>query len=490
MTVTIYIPTVCVGALIGRKGQTIGQMQKQAQQLAGSQSDQVKISIVHHPGNAAEHGTSPPSAPAAAPNTPTAGTPFGAAMTTYTELDFSDPAWTPVVIHAHSMACLYICAAILDICIEWVTDRTQIQYIFDLPISSGSIGGGSGSPSVSSVINNAHATIIGKRGQTLMALSANTGCRIMVPPKQLHHNVVQLEGPLQECTSCLEAIAHLLNARDVDALSGQTSPKDAGKSIAKNAQIRSQDNRFQVSFLVMPLPSQTKLRNIARRTETVIRKKRLTKAALEGIANTISAVAAKKQRAVGKATTEGVTDVENVAAVEAASSADSAHAAAAAATTTTSNAVPWQLTILGSNANQVIAARKKLKPFLIKNVEEETNIELRDAMSVADKRSQRHGRGNGGGDMDNEDEDESSDTDSDDEENGSGVDAIIGKAATTPKGTRTHRADSTVSSSAGENTDSAAATDSSERGPSPPAASAPKFGGRGRRNRSNSHGKK
>ena len=139
---------------------------------------------------------------------------------TYTELDFSNPQWTPIVIRADPIAAIYASKAIHDICCpEYILDRKQLVYIMDVPVPAVGGGGGSNNNNNSNINNNnnnsnnnsannlRHASIVGKRGNKLIQLSADHQCRIMVPPKQLGHNVIQLEAPLQECCSCLEAIS-------------------------------------------------------------------------------------------------------------------------------------------------------------------------------------------------------------------------------------------------------------------------------------------
>jgi predicted RNA-binding protein YlqC (UPF0109 family) len=414
MTVTIYIPTGCAGAVIGKKGSTIAKIQKWAQQMAGIHSDQVRISVVHHPqspmaGNGAlggegcqlqsspslrgmttissaeESGATKLSAVGniGNPATGLSSSNFPSVIPfTYTELDFSDPNWTPVVIRAPTMAGMVVSATILDICLEYVLDRTQIQFIFDLPISSQNqqaASAASATNSNSCVINNAHATIIGKRGQTIMTLSANSNCRIMVPPKQLKHDIIQLEGPLKECTCCLEAIANLLSSSLIESSSNApsksnksavaTAPSSStSQAIAKNAQIRSNDNKHQCSFVVRPLPSQTKLRNIARRTETVIRKTRRNKGEYENAMPSQVEKKAMKQHAdaSGDASTseeETMTPAEGENSIR-----DFCEGVC--------SGVPWQLTIMGSSTNQVRAAWKRLEMFKIADVPEETNITM------------------------------------------------------------------------------------------------------------------
>lgn len=415
MTVTVYIPTVCVGAVIGRRGTTIAQIQKQAQQLtqgsgggspAHASANQVRVSIVGHNATAKVQGginsssghdltfnsnsntfmTDYPSPilSSSPQNTNTASQSlFGHSTTTvvpytYTELDFTNPQWTPVVIRADPNASLFVAQSILDLCLEYVLDRKQLVYIFDLPIPSTSnpstsgggtskspsppastsqksnkLGGGVTSTNIGAGPNNGsgsgkennnnnnHATIVGKRGQTLMQLSADHKCRIMVPPKQLQHDIIQLEGPLQECISCLQAIAALLHkvsettsaaipvtaattsstATPTTSSSGNGTKKDkAGTSISSSSNTNSNNSKpFEITLIVQPLPSQQRLRNIARKTDTVIKKKRTT------------------------AEPEGTTEVVHEDG------------------TTVPSMVPWQLTILAPTEGQALAAQTQLQ---------------------------------------------------------------------------------------------------------------------------------
>ncbi|KAG7351504.1 KH domain containing protein [Nitzschia inconspicua] len=554
MTVTAYIPTVCVGAVIGKKGTTIAKMQKWAQQLAGIHSDQVRISVVHHPHSLALGGgdvqqqqqqfspsptkgmasvvvsdetiqqhqqktptsTASPSAPMMSPSNTTAAAAAAAAVIpfTYTELDFSDANWTPVVIRAPTMAGLVVSATILDICLEYVMDRNQIQYIFDLPISSQNQQQQPTTPppstttptTSSSVVNNAHATIIGKRGQTIMTLSANSNCRIMVPPKQLKHDVVQLEGPLRECTTCLEAIANLLS------ISAGDSPKTAhnksntnsnnnnnntattttpsnnnnnNKSIAKNAQIRSNDNKYQCSFVVRPLPSQTKLRNIARRTETVIRKTRRNKADFDDTTMTSLVEKDSTKNNNNNTNSNNSGNTGGGAALgrdDATPTGDSVSSdvvvGVVAAAETSSGRIPWQLTILGSSPRQVRAASKRLEMFKIADVPQETNINM-------------IGPDNSNNGMDDDDCGGGDDDDDDDDDDDEGDDYMSGTGAgENDDGTdRYSDSESGAAASAPSLSTSTGFTTPVKAGRGGGGGSASSVRG-GRRNRSNSYNKK
>ncbi|OEU21970.1 hypothetical protein FRACYDRAFT_267100, partial [Fragilariopsis cylindrus CCMP1102] len=125
----------------------------------------------------------------------------------------------------------------------------------------------------------------------------------MVPPKQIGHNVIQLEAPLQECCSCLVAIAAKLQLgsnsnyttatgattnignEEKEQHNGPKSPTSPSKNSKNSTNTNNSKanpnskptNNFSITLVIQPLPSQTKLRNIARKTETKILKKRMSK---------------------------------------------------------------------------------------------------------------------------------------------------------------------------------------------------------------------
>jgi hypothetical protein len=201
VTLTCYIPTNSVGAVIGRRGSTILQIQKHAQQIQHAHQigghGPVRVSIVGHDEDDVPY--------------------------TYSELDWSSPHWTPVVIRAGPCAALAAGQRLLD------TVGELDEVVLDFPLS-----------------RNKHASLIGKRGLVLANLSADTSVRIMVPAKEVRHDVVQLEGELGNVRKCLEKILQLC----------ETKPPPA-------------------SLRLEQLPSQTKLRNVSRKTATTIRKKKV-----------------------------------------------------------------------------------------------------------------------------------------------------------------------------------------------------------------------
>ena len=328
LTITVYIPTACVGVLIGKRGSNIDSIQKLAAREStksnsssrgprnksakqnkingGNQKpvspESVRISVVNsppptdaqqafeyykNPHNVVDSGNLDPSSPSQNQHLGGSSMMDMGVPPTYTELDFSDPHWTPIVIRADPIASIYAANAIHDICCpEYVSDRTQLVYIMDVPVPAVALGN-------SNNANLRHASIVGKRGNKLIQLSADHKCRIMVPPKQLGHNVIQLEAPLKECCSCLKAISAKLQAvgpgnEEKEQQHGDATKASAGNSPSKNGKNNATNNKgnknkndnknnFQMTLTIQPLPSQTKLRNIARKTETKILKKRIPK---------------------------------------------------------------------------------------------------------------------------------------------------------------------------------------------------------------------
>lgn len=253
LTITMYIPTTCVGAVIGRRGSTIASIQKQAQT---PNSPPVRVSIVGHNHHANAAGNGEAASPSGVFSTPTksmTGTGMDSPQPnllpnsnldsattalesysssvpfTYTPLDFSDPTWTPVVIRADPLAALTVAQKLEPLCNGSLQDS-----IVDLPVG-----------------RQRHASIVGKRGLTLMQTSADTACRIWVPPKELKLDVLQLEGQLSNCCSCLKVLTELL------------------------AHEKTQKATHQAQLVVPSLPSQTKLRSVGRKTDTLIKKRKL-----------------------------------------------------------------------------------------------------------------------------------------------------------------------------------------------------------------------
>lgn len=206
VTLTCYIPSESIGAVIGRRGSTIAQIQRHAQQYGI-----VRVSIVGH-------------------DDTSDNIPY-----TFTVLDWSLPELVPVIIRGYPSAALCAAQRLREI----AGDLDDV--ILDIPVN-----------------RSKFATLIGKRGTTLANLSADTNVRIMVPQRTLRIDLIQLEGELDNVKVCFEKIIVLLSSlkrKNGTAASGE-------------------DNTVSALIEVPTLPSQTKLRVVAKKTETSLQKKR------------------------------------------------------------------------------------------------------------------------------------------------------------------------------------------------------------------------
>ena len=204
VTLTCYIPSQSIGAVIGRRGSTIAQIQRHAQQYGI-----VRASIVGH-------------------DDTSESVPY-----TYTELDWSSPDLVPVVIRGYPAAAL--CAA--QHLREVAGDLDDV--ILDVPLN-----------------RTKFASIIGKRGVCLANLSADTNVRIMIPQRTLRIDLIQLEGELDNVKVCFEKITSML------------------ASFKRKNGSSGEENTVSASIEVPTLPSQTKLRVVAKKTDTSVQKKR------------------------------------------------------------------------------------------------------------------------------------------------------------------------------------------------------------------------
>jgi hypothetical protein len=341
LTMTLYIPTMCVGAVIGRRGSTIAQIQKQAQQLApnappvrvsivghhtsnvatatttayGSEGEgKVEEALTHHPSPGGPTTTSPPTPipttttalqPPTSPPPPNDATTTATTATTatttitatpgdlhpssvpytYTPLDWSDPAWTPVVIRADPAAALHVAQKLEPLCRHYNTN-TNTNSMTSSAATAAAAGCLQDTIVDVPIGRQRHAAIVGKRGVTLMQLSADHQTRIWVPPKELKLDVLQLEGPLDHCVATLKALTLLLahgggtggdNTYNTNTYNHNTYNTNASSTSTNNHNNKSHKATHQVQITVGQLPSGTKLRSVGRKTDTLIKKKKMDK---------------------------------------------------------------------------------------------------------------------------------------------------------------------------------------------------------------------
>eukprot|EP00529_Nitzschia_sp_RCC80_P033675 CAMPEP_0113500268 /NCGR_PEP_ID=MMETSP0014_2-20120614/32218_1 /TAXON_ID=2857 /ORGANISM="Nitzschia sp." /LENGTH=203 /DNA_ID=CAMNT_0000394553 /DNA_START=83 /DNA_END=691 /DNA_ORIENTATION=- /assembly_acc=CAM_ASM_000159 len=155
LTITMYAPTAGIGGVIGKRGSKIAALEKQATSMLTepiSRDQVVRVSIVHHQThhhhNHQHHNTNSSSSsdgnsPSNNDNQDGTGThgqqqqPQASIVpTTFTELDFSSPEWTPIVIKSAPAAALFVATTIDTICSEFVNDpKNDLLYVIDIPIS-------------------------------------------------------------------------------------------------------------------------------------------------------------------------------------------------------------------------------------------------------------------------------------------------------------------------------------------------------------------
>jgi hypothetical protein len=228
VTLTCYIPTNTVGAVIGRRGSTIGQIQRHAQTVG---TGSIRVSVVGHEDE--DEDTQP--------------VPY-----TYSELDWSSPHWTPVVIRGDPCGALAAGQFLAKIVME------LDEVVLDVPLS-----------------RTKHAALIGKRGLVLANLSADTQVRIMVPRRELRHDVVQLEGDLEQVRMCLDKVL-LLTCSDKTPLSAKKTPTATAKpTLPPDPPLEeAMTVTMTMALTVTVLPSQTKMRNVGRKTDCLVKKKK------------------------------------------------------------------------------------------------------------------------------------------------------------------------------------------------------------------------
>lgn len=279
ITLTCYIPSNCVGAVIGKRGSTIAQIQRQSQQV-GTSSGPVRLSIVGRHMDASGTNTTttttlsgtdmlalssesstleqspiPQQQKLKQHNVTTAITPSGTSSVpyTYSELDWSSPNWTPVVVRADPCATLMAAEILRD----KVGDLDDV--VMDVPLG-----------------RSKHAAVVGRRGFVLANLSADTNVRIMVPRRELRHDIIQLEGDLDNVKQCLDRILVIIsenigNKKGKAANSNSTNNNTASRQQAQDSK---SDESISVVLNLPSLPSQTKLRSVGKKTNTLIKKKK------------------------------------------------------------------------------------------------------------------------------------------------------------------------------------------------------------------------
>lgn len=245
---------------------------------------------------------------------------------TVTPLDWSDPAWTPVVIRADASALCHAAQGLVELlakatgapslppathplqCAHLLMD----QVILDIPLAFLSLllstpppttthnnntttttritspTNTTGRPAHFSqqqqqqfLLNNSNqqliyfnkvlSTLIGDKGQTLAILSADAAVRIMIPHIAKKNDFMQLEGDLWNVMVCFANILTWIAKQQQEQQEEEFTNNNNNNN---NLTTTTTTTTISTTILLSGLPSQTKLRNIARKTDCQIRKQR------------------------------------------------------------------------------------------------------------------------------------------------------------------------------------------------------------------------
>ena len=250
---TAYITPGSVGAVIGRKGARILQIQKDS-------GKQVRVSVVSTSSN--RIGTTKDAR---------SDELNGEKRNVLDKNDnYGDPndmeRWIPVVIKGDPLGTIKAAKFVLE-ALEDPQDMDGI--VLDVPLH-----------------RSKHSAIIGKKGINIMKLSADHNVRIMVPPPSREHlekanvNMVQLEGDVFDVEKCL---VDLLKTASTPPPNLTTSPTKATDIITmppdipgvKVTLLKHQIKVLIPSELSHIVPSLTRLRSIGRSNNALIRRKRV-----------------------------------------------------------------------------------------------------------------------------------------------------------------------------------------------------------------------
>ena len=157
LTLTCYVPPSTIGSVIGRRGQAVLALQREATKRSGGASGTVRVSVVGS-------GMSPAGGAGGAGGG--GGPPAPAPIPHHARRAHADPAseWAPVVIRADPVGA-FAAARLLTRDVGG-PDRVD-DVVVDVPVH-----------------RSRHAGLIGRKGLVIAGLSAEHGVRIMVPQKR------------------------------------------------------------------------------------------------------------------------------------------------------------------------------------------------------------------------------------------------------------------------------------------------------------------
>ena len=220
--VTIYVPPNTVGAVIGRGGKTILNVQKEASNRSLGHAGAVRINVLggnNSPSNAAaeeEVFSAPQAAQGATWNyheyhSSVQRGEEDAALKT----DEEDDEYVPVIIRGDPVGCF---AAVRQIMVL-VYNRHDSDVVFEVPIH-----------------RSKHNLLVGKRGLILAALSAEYEVRIMIPPNDLMENVGGTVNYWQQQHYGNDSGSAMLFSQDANGNFSDTGSMNMNSPLAINSQ--------------------------------------------------------------------------------------------------------------------------------------------------------------------------------------------------------------------------------------------------------------
>mmetsp|Transcript_8867 Transcript_8867/g.13129 ORF Transcript_8867/g.13129 Transcript_8867/m.13129 type:complete len:468 (-) Transcript_8867:304-1707(-) len=207
VNLSIYIPPSSVGTIIGRQGRTIISIQKEAS----------KSSLIHHVKvNVMEHN-----------NSNNGNTNGHNDSSNNTANDGTSSDWSRVLIRSDACGVFAAAKGIINIMGDYDVDP---DVVLEVPLSR----------------YKQHGAVVGKKGCVIAGLSANHNVRIYVPPNSKHdpegkasNANVQLEGELENVEKCLVEMLAIVSGR----IAGNTVPPVAVHLRGAKLQAKQQKNQ-------------------------------------------------------------------------------------------------------------------------------------------------------------------------------------------------------------------------------------------------------
>ena len=317
--ITMYIPPHSVGAVIGRGGRTIVSVQREAMRCNAGHVTPIRISVLNDSTNTTreDYHQQHNNIESSSDNNQVATDGYN--NTTWndnqnnedqSESIDEDDEWTPVVIKGDPVGCFSACRQLVTI----VEEENDPEIVLDIPI-----------------LKSKHNMLVGKGGIVLAALSATHETRIMVPPNEfmsnvtgpedniwkqreaaqndpgmamlfsnnndananpnimeqsntLPPNIIQLEGDIDKVERCLVKMLNIIAGETytpTGVIVTTNNKSETTQVKSSTAKINKEDETYAEAVIVKiwtpnsKLLNLGKIRKVQRKTNTVIRRKKL-----------------------------------------------------------------------------------------------------------------------------------------------------------------------------------------------------------------------